>query len=256
MIKVLNHASIIGKTFSLKMLSSMLSRCSAGLTEEQILESLNQGIKSGLVAENLSDRNSLSYMFTHEKIIEALAEKMSMSEIKKLNRIAAEIIEESHVGEDKIYKLAHYYLRGDARRKAYKYNIEAGKLALKHYAFKLAIEYLTNSLNILKEYGIAGIKSMQNRLELSLEITDVNYQLGDYESNLVLLKEIKPIAEKLNEKSSLARVVFLLGRNNSFLGHNNAALDYYKQALPIAEEVGGGKPSCVDLCFHGPGACL
>jgi serine phosphatase RsbU (regulator of sigma subunit) len=80
---------------------------------------------------------------------------------------------------------------------------------------------------------------MQNRLELTLDIVDVNYQLGEYENNLVLLDEIKSIAKALDDKASLARILFLLGRNNSFLGHNNTALDYYKEALPVAEEISG-----------------
>ncbi len=171
---VLSYAAVLGKDFHFQILSDILKELDFKQPSEKILDYLKEGIENGLIAETLSEKGQILYSFTHDKIIETLLSRMQQLIIQKVHRIAAKIIEEKYQETDRLYKLAYHYLKGDKRNKAYVYNLKAGRKAIASFSFKLAVNFFMSALEIIKKFGVKAKKTVNARINLTLEIVEYN----------------------------------------------------------------------------------
>jgi len=257
----LKIAAILGKDFEFNTLFDIIKEYSKvnsyfkKYSQESLLDDLKDAIKNQLVNEKISESGKVIYSFAHDKVIESLLAQLEKKDYKDYHKIAGDVIKNSYDGNDKIYKLAYHYLEGDRRTDAYHYNKQAGDLALSTFALKLAASFYMNSLNILRQFAKETRKAILSRVELSLLIVDIYFQLGMYKENISLLEETIKICEKNGLKEALAKSYYMIAKNYYFLGNQVAAMDFYYRVIPIAEELKLEKFLAIPYCAIGRANC-
>jgi DNA-binding CsgD family transcriptional regulator/tetratricopeptide (TPR) repeat protein len=133
--QTLATASIIGREFDFKLLKAL----SSGVTEERLLEVIDEALEAHLVEEVPGGIDR--YQFSHALIQQTLAEELSTSRRVRLHARIAEALEalygadvEAHAAE-----LAHHFAEAHTvlgTEKLVRYSLLAGEQALAAYAWE------------------------------------------------------------------------------------------------------------------------
>lgn len=232
---ILSYAAILGKEFNFDILFRMIQKNEPAFFKEKLLDYLKTGIESGLIMESLNEKGETRYAFAHDKVTETLISQLSEQQIKDNHYVAAIIIENEYFEKDKEYHLAYHYLMADKRNKAFQYNNSAGKKAIESFSYKLAVSFFYQALNILRKFAQKTDRAIKERIKLSLEIVNLHFQLGELKEGVILLEEILPLAEMIQDKMDMLNIYYLLGKMNYFSGNQPKALEYYNKVIPIGE---------------------
>jgi serine/threonine protein kinase/serine phosphatase RsbU (regulator of sigma subunit) len=249
--EILSYAAILGKDFHYLILSNLVKEMKAQISHEKVLDFLNEGIQAGLIAQTLSEKGRILYSFVHDKILETLISQLTEKRIRKIHQVAAEMIEKEYEESDKIYKLAYHYLMAGKKNKAYTYNLQAGRLAMSSFSFRLAVRFYYSALQILRDISNTSKKTLTNRIKLGLEIVNINFQLGEFHENISLLEELLELAETGEDLENQAHILYYLAKNHYFNGDQVKAMEYYYRVIPIAESLDMPQLLAIPYCAIG-----
>lgn len=147
---VLELAAVAGESFELAML-----RRAAALTESQLLDAIDEAVRSGLIVE--LPARGLVYRFAHELVRRALSDRLAAPRRAELHLRVAEALEQA-LGRDRqrLADLAHHFaeaapLAGPER--AIEYNLLAAEAASTALAFDEAAERYGLALELGLEHG-------------------------------------------------------------------------------------------------------
>ncbi len=254
--EILSYAAILGKDFQFILLYNLLQKSKLNFSQEDLLLALQKAKEAQLIVETFSEKGEIVYSFTHDKVIETLILKMGDKSFKKAHRLAAQMIEENYHAADRIYKLAYHYLTADRRSKAYEFNILAAKEALDNFSYKLAVNFFLNALEIIKKFAKETKKALTSRIDLSLEVVNLNFQLGEFSGNIQMLEDLIEVALKIDKQEALAKIHYFLGKNYYFIGNHVKAMEHYYKVIPIAEALHIPELLGVPYCAIGRAYCF
>ncbi|THB66326.1 MAG: hypothetical protein D6B26_02925, partial [Spirochaetaceae bacterium] len=254
--QVLGYAAVIGREFSFPLLFAIARQGSDDVSQETLLENLSEGMSAQLLEESFSETGEIVYTFVHENVMTSLLADMDEDLIKRLHQNTAEQLESSYEGSDKVYQLAYHYTEAGNNSKAYTYTNQAGKLALESFSFRLAVQFFYSALSVLKQFGKETEKTLQSRVKLSIEIANLNFQLGEYEKNVELLTEICTVTEENDDQQNLAQALYMLAKNYFFVGNQAKAMEIYGKLIPIAEKLNIPELLALPYCAIGRAQCL
>ncbi|MGE3062534.1 MAG: hypothetical protein AB7T10_02750 [bacterium] len=142
---IVKTASVLGRKFSVKVLSSMLKN-------KSIKGELNNREYSTLIAPI----NEINYIFRHAIIRESLYQLQMKEKIGNMHILAGECMESLYKRkiESKAGELAYHFENGGDSAKAEKYLLLAGEYAVKKYMNLNALDYYSRSLNYSKEIAV------------------------------------------------------------------------------------------------------
>jgi DNA-binding SARP family transcriptional activator len=143
--EVLTVASAIGRSFSLVQLRRLID----DLTEDELLEALDEGLVAHVIADVPGAAGS--YEFTHALIQGTLADEISLTRRARLHARIAELLEELYGGqlESHAAELAHHFAAAEAvlgADKLVRYAMLAGEAALAAYAPEQALQHFERAL--------------------------------------------------------------------------------------------------------------
>ncbi|AET69946.1 putative ATPase [Desulfosporosinus orientis DSM 765] len=187
-IEVLKWASCINNTFDIKTLAQ-----TQGLTEEEVLGVLNEGIKEGLIIYQEDTREDFSeafieYSFLHDRVQQAANSLLSESEKKEIcyqlgiwflnnkpnfknAKNLLEITDYLNYAQDRMSSSQETKLLA-------RLNLEAGKRAKQSLAYESALDYLQRGMALL------GSQIWENNHDMALELytegTETAYLCGEY----------------------------------------------------------------------------
>ncbi|MCK4666289.1 tetratricopeptide repeat protein [Candidatus Dependentiae bacterium] len=252
-------ASVLGREFSISVLSGML--------RWQVIKKEVKRIEDENIWSAISEIN---YIFKHALIRETIYEMQLKKRLRKLHKLAGDIIERfykddlvPHYGE-----LAYHFDNAEVKRKAKSYLLLAGSLAKEAYKneevlqlFDTAEKYLTNrekvfynhqkaeiyyhigdwkkTETILKGNLLRAKRLKYKRLELKIKnfLGALYNTKGDYvKSSKILLKLYKDTS-KLKSKELFSSVLNNLGNLYVNKGEIIKAIDYYKKAIRISKRL-------------------
>ena len=146
---VLAVASVVGKEFSIQLLERL-----AGLSEERLLEALEEALDAGVIQELLSPPGR--YQFAHVLIQQAVASQMSITRQARLHLRIAQTLEEMHGSGSDAYadELSHHFIKGNELHKACEYAVKAGDSACDIYAWERAIGYYETALMLMERLNL------------------------------------------------------------------------------------------------------
>ncbi len=261
--EVIKIASVLGREFSINILSKMLMKHPIG---EQLLEGEKEVIWEALT--------ELKYIFKHALIREAVYEMQLKKELRKLHKLAAEVIEENFKDEIESYyqELVNHFEKAEISEKIMEYLEKAGDYAKENYENENAINFYNRLLQnsnikfpiskrvdtILKKGDILKLigkwkeaeKMFRKALRLSEEIEDkkriaysngsIGWQLqlqGDYEKAREYFEKQLKISEKLGNKKEISKAIGNIGIVFSNQGKYTKAIECYEKQLKIGEEL-------------------
>jgi diguanylate cyclase (GGDEF)-like protein len=159
--QVLNVAAVVGQRFDLKALTDLapepdgVPHAIGVATELRLLERVEQGL----------------YRFVHDRIRETFLSNLSVDRLRHLHQQVAEWLDragEQEDGPELVYARARHYALAQPLRipksglgptpgRVFETNLEAGRLALKDFAFEQAYDFLSVALS--------GVDSVMKKLE-------------------------------------------------------------------------------------------
>ena len=236
-IEILRVAAVTGKEFTLQLLFAVLEKRETGVSREQLLRQLEEATEGLLLEQRISDRGDVVYSFVHDSVLVTLTENLEPSQLRSLHRQAAEAIEHEYHASDQVYRLAYHYVQAGSNRRGYLYSRKAAREALENHSYRLAVQFLEQALTILERSGKETATIMHTRIELALEIANLNFQLGVYGKAIDLLTSVIPLTVETEDTANRARILYLLAKNHFFSGDQATAMKYYYEVIPLAERL-------------------
>jgi predicted ATPase/DNA-binding CsgD family transcriptional regulator len=232
--EVLGTAAVIGRDFTL----DVLVRASRPLSEEAVLEALDEALGASIVEEPSPGL----YQFTHALVRITLYDELRTGQRRRLHHVVGEAMEGAY-GRDPtpvLADLAHHFrasgMAADLER-AVDYTTRAGQSADAALAFEDAINLFQNALDILDTTG-AG--DPERRCGLLLLLGDAQRKANDYRQALNSLRAAAEIARKEPMPVLLADIAYTYAdaawRHDAQLeARSGEMLEQALERLPAAE---------------------
>jgi tetratricopeptide (TPR) repeat protein len=257
--RILETASVVGEKFDPDFIALVVAQ-----EKLDVFETLNLMEKT----TRLVVFEGSSYRFSHAKVREMIYGEIPFLVKKELHSKIAIALENNQASEKvTLSEVAYHFTKAGDQKKAVKYSLQAGKLALSKYSnaeaikhFKFVLESVDEDpkcfeerISALEGLGDAlyansmfseSIKVFENlgdvtetgvvRLRALRKAMESAFQLGHYSQLMELTKKAQPYASA--DRLESARVLFSRGR--AFLGQGLTlnALEDYKVALQVFEE--------------------
>jgi len=188
--RVLQVASVIGRVFSVRVLSGVYPYDDLDGTLPRRLGQLGT---MGLVLMELPEPEPL-YMFKHALTQDVAYESLPYARRRELHRRVGAFIE-AHEGGTQSERpgfLAHHFFHGRDWRKALTYSLAAGRKAQREYANEAAIVHLERALQSATELGEP---CDEERLEAHKVLSEVLTIVGRYDEALAHLNKAQALVE-------------------------------------------------------------
>lgn len=211
--EVIQNASVLGRTFSVRILAKMLQR------------DINSPLIIGEEEKIWNAVNKLQFIFRHSMIHDTVYGMQLNMRLKDIHKLAADIIETEHMNDMHYFsELSYHYMKAGIIDKMLHYTERAADFAIENYTNEEAlvllnryIEHADDMKNKMLMYmKMGGVYEVQSKWKEALEIFNKS---GDYFRN----SDTGYYGDCLNRKG------FILYR----LGRKKEALDLYKQAYDI-----------------------
>jgi len=141
---LLEHASVIGRTFSFSFLHEVM-----GINEGQLFDLLDEILEIRL----LSERDGEHYFFSEDIIREIIYNRMSKTRMSRFHRGVGEKLLFLNSGniEKVVEELSYHFYKCDDHKKMVEFSIIAGDRAKAAYANRDAIRFFTRAIDALTE---------------------------------------------------------------------------------------------------------
>jgi len=144
-VQVLTTASIIGREFDFRLLSTL----SSDLTDDEVLLAIDEAVSSHLIDE--TDGTVDRYQFSHAVVQQTLAGELTTSRKARVHARIAEALEEIYVADVGAHAAELVYHFAEAQtvlgtKKLFKYCLAAGEQALEVYAYEEALIHFQKGL--------------------------------------------------------------------------------------------------------------
>jgi DNA-binding SARP family transcriptional activator len=197
--RVLVLACVLGREFSLAALARM-----AGISENQLLETLDEPMEAGVVADLPGSAARLR--FAHVLIRDTLYESLTTARRVRLHRLAVEALEET-TGTD-FAELAYHSIAGSDFERAHAYATQAGDRALALLAYEEAARLYETALEALE---LTAPDREEERCDLLLALADAQFRAGESSAARATFLDAAAIARRLGLVRRLARAAIGYG---------------------------------------------
>ena len=226
-------AAALGREFSYSLLVSLAS------AEPPVIEdAVNCLLKADIVQPG-SDSNGYSYIFRHALIQDAAYQSLLRSERHQIHERVVELLKSRFPQrvENEPELVAHHLLRAGVPMEAAEWFRRAGRHASERAAVEEATSHYRHGLSALEGVG-AREGSAREQLEMSLQILLGNALMGvrgfSSPETLPVWQRAIALAEKLGDIDELTSAMNGLATYHFGVGNCQAAVDYGKRILEIA----------------------
>jgi tetratricopeptide (TPR) repeat protein/tRNA A-37 threonylcarbamoyl transferase component Bud32 len=232
----LTTASFVGNDFTLDALRGM-----TGVEEDQLLETMEKILKSGLVKEKVI-RGEDVYSFTDAVIRDVVHEEVSRVRHKKLHGVLGRALEKVYANkiDEHFSELALHFLESGEEEKALDYFLKAGERAQKLYAHNEAFSYFQHALELLEENG----NNLEQRVKIFEKLGDISAWMGEVDAGMEYWDKSLALWNKLMDKKNVARLhAKMAWWFWEVRGNKTKAAEHHRMALEILEK----EPESVEL---------
>ena len=220
---VLAVASVVGRGFDYALLAEL-----AGLSEDELIDSIKELVAAQLVDEESADR----LQFRHALIREAIYAELLTRERRTLHRRVAKTIRSMHGAalDAAVPDLARHYAEAGEWATAYEFARRAGEQAQRMYTPRAAIEQFTRALLA------AGNLGLPVPFELYLQRGQAFDTLGDFEQARHDFETALALARDAEDSRGEWRALLELGTIWASRDYARTG-EHYQQALQHARAI-------------------
>jgi predicted ATPase len=195
--------------------------------------------------------DAMGFRFANAKIREVLYDQMPEGLRRESHLLAGEALEELVWGQgdaavsaaaaaaapDRIYDLAHHFVRARHAAKGYRYARSAAERAAAHYALAEAIGYLDDALSF--------VDSLPKTPELAAELLELDHRrgrllatVGRLDEAVASLESALEASRRLAQRRSEAEILLDLASVHGRSGAWERAVTLADESLRVAQELG------------------
>lgn len=221
---VIKTASVIGREFDARLLSTILKR--------DIVDEVEVAERSNI----WNELQELQFIFKHALLRDVVYEMQLRICLRELHQLTAEAIESVYHDrlEQKLADLAFHYEKGAVYDKAAFYLKQAGDQARDNYENQEALQFYDRLLTVLTHLPDKAILSQ--RIETLLQMNYVLQHIGESERALHVGEDALQLAEQLNNDSFIIRTHRAQGEIYMKKGQHEQALSHFRQSLECAKK--------------------
>ena len=232
--KTLQLASVIGREFTRRLLDRI-----ADLRERT--EEFLQDLKAIELIYEKALYPELAYMFKHALTHEVAYNSLLMQRRKELHRAIAQAIEELYAERlaEHYEVLAYHFAKAEDASKALEYLVKAAQKAANAFAIREAVALYAQALEMCHRRGEP--EDLQTVMSIHQAIAGLYIMLSDFERSAAASEQALAIARRLGDGVNEASALASLGFATAFAHRFDSAIDYCRDAIRIASQV-GAKP--------------
>ena len=221
---VLQHAAVLGRTFSTGLIESVM-----GQEVAAALEALAQ-------AQLLVPQGADAWTFKHALIQEVTYETLLLRQRRDMHRQVAEALE-ARAADDPatLEALAEHYARAEVPDKARQYAVRAGDLARQRMGLKEAADRYRTALRLW------GEGDQEGRLSLLMNLGYAEMLGGDAREATTVFLEAEAGWRELGNERMAGLCLAWLGRAYWRTGEADRAADVLRQAIELLEPDSSGE---------------
>ena len=234
-------AATLGRVFSYELLAAV-----SPLDEPSLQRALAQLVEAELIYRR-GTAPDLIYEFKHALVQDAAYNSLLRSKRQQLHKRIAKTIEERFPDtvESKPELLAHHYREAALPAKAFAYALRAGDAAVARYASIEARARFQEALDLARSLPPSE-NTWRAQIEAVLRLASVAQNRTHFEQDLRNLEQAFTLAEAVNDRESLCRIQYWMGRITYVFGRFDRAVELAGKALLIAEGLGGADQFTAD----------
>jgi tetratricopeptide (TPR) repeat protein len=251
--QLLQTASAIGKDVPLALLLAIAGRTEddvrSGLARLQSAEFLYE--KSLFPDPAFTFKHALTHEVTYGGLLHERRRDLHARIVKEI-----EMLHQNRLAEQ-IERLGHHALRGELWEKAVLYLQQAGLKAFTRSALADARSWFEQALGVL-DVRPGGPVTLEQALDIRLELQQVLNLLGEVRQSLVRLREAEALAKRLNDDRQRGRVAAFMVVPYSLLGELDEAITSGTRGLEVAGRIGDMRlriltTSCLEWAYYSRG---
>jgi class 3 adenylate cyclase/tetratricopeptide (TPR) repeat protein len=221
--RVLKEASVIGRSFSIKLLGRIMQESS------NLQQAMTELVKSNLIHPLRVDSKS-EYAFKNALFQEVSYKRLLRKERREIHERIGLAIEDGfgHEMPEPEPTLAYHFQRGENREKAVIHLIRSGEKALQKYALASSHRYFKKALELV------GQKEVQ-MIEIVNKWAFAFYYQGNNRDLLGLLQHHRPTADKLEDPAQRGMFYAWLGCAHWHKGAFKSAYRHLQYALQLGK---------------------
>ncbi len=231
---VAHLAATLGRVFSYELLAAV-----SPFDEPALQQALTQLVDAELIYRR-GAASDVIYEFKHALVQDAAYNSLLRSKRQQLHKRIAKTLEErfSETTESKPELLAHHYREAGRPAKAFVYTLRAGDAAVARYAAIEARARFQEGLDLARSLPPEE-NAWRAQIEAVLKLASVAQNRTHFEQDLRNLEQAFALAETINDRESLCRIQYWMGRITYVFGRFDRAVELAGKALLIAESLGG-----------------
>jgi serine/threonine protein kinase/tetratricopeptide (TPR) repeat protein len=210
----------------------------SALADEPYFEALDELFRRQVLEASGPER----VRFLHDQLREVALEGIAAERLRGLHRVAATSIETRGGAEEKAAGLAHHWERAGEELRAAHFWTEAGHQALTAYAVEEAGTTLDHAVGLLgAEPPAESRKDLIRALDARSRLRD---HLGRFAEAASDASQMAGLAQAAADRLGLGRALRQQGVTLYNGGDYKAALERYREALAVLEDVGEPEEIC------------
>ena len=226
--EILYQAAVMGKNFEFSLLQKLTD-----VKNEQLLKVLQELKKSEFIFEKKTFPTQY-FSFKRSIIQEVAYNNLLYKTRRRLHSQLGFTMEEafSNVSEIKVEELAYHFKNSNHQEKAIFYLNRAGDKAQSLFAFKNAIKFYQDCINILEKIElereqITQLSDIYNKLAFSQSV------IGERKEAEINLNKALEYCKKINDKELESLIIMHIGNLNGDTGQWDKAIEYFQSCLSI-----------------------
>jgi tetratricopeptide (TPR) repeat protein len=232
--KTLQLASVIGREFTRRLVDRLA----------EIRERTEEFLRDLKAIELIYEKSlfpELAYMFKHALTHEVAYNSLLVQRRKELHRLVGFAIQELYADRiaEQYEVLGHHFFKAEEWNKALDYLLKAAEKATKAFAIREAVALYDQAMDAAERLGDAvDIKTLMSIRQAKMSLCFI---LSNFEHSRAEGERLLALARRAGDRVTEGAALAGMGNASLWTHDFNRALDYSRQAITVASEV-GAKP--------------
>jgi tetratricopeptide (TPR) repeat protein len=192
--RLLATAAVIGRRLRFEIVEH-----ASGLDLPLALDGLDEAIRADFLIERPGEPGT--YQFVHDRVRDAIAERLATAERVALHRRVADALETRSVAPEMWANVAFHRLAGEEHAQARAAFVRAAEDSMAVAMFAQAAEHYRRALDLAKRSNDDGAQQLQE------QYTDACYEAGRYDEALLSFRNRLPMVTDPLERAELVRKI-------------------------------------------------